>query len=183
MSKNYYSILGIPRTATPAEIKRAFRQRARQLHPDVNPSPDATARFQELNAAYHLLINPLRRARYDRTGSAARRAYRPPSPRPAPVRPSPPAHRPTPASAFPRSPGLTWFVLSYFVIPLGPPAVLLYLGQADHSLWLTQIGLILLTLMLAGGEIVTGVLLTEVVEPRLRRAASKRGRANSPRGG
>ena len=87
MSKDYYDILGVPRTATDAEIKRAFRRRARQLHPDVNPSPDATRQFQRVNEAYQVLGDPQRRSTYDRTGSAGRVRVRParrPSDPPAP---------------------------------------------------------------------------------------------------
>jgi DnaJ-like protein len=77
VQQDYYQVLGVGRTATDDELKHAYRSLARQLHPDVNKSPDATERFMELNQAYHILINPQRRARYD-----ALRYYTPPS-RPA----------------------------------------------------------------------------------------------------
>jgi curved DNA-binding protein CbpA len=70
--KDYYEVLGVPRTATDTEIKRAFRQRARELHPDVNTSPDATRQFQRVNEAYQVLGDPSRRSTYDRTGSTGR---------------------------------------------------------------------------------------------------------------
>src|SRR5438309_11585880 len=63
-----YGILGVPRSATPEEIKRAFRQRAREFHPDVNQDPRADERFKEINEAYQVLSDPERRALYDRTG-------------------------------------------------------------------------------------------------------------------
>jgi molecular chaperone DnaJ len=63
-----YGILGVPRSATPEEIKRAFRQRAREFHPDVNQDPRADERFKEINEAYQVLSNPERRELYDRTG-------------------------------------------------------------------------------------------------------------------
>jgi len=79
MKRDYYEILGESRAATTQEIHRAFRRRARELHPDINPSPEATRNFQELNEAHQILSNPPLRAQYDRLGY---------SPRP---RPSPPA--------------------------------------------------------------------------------------------
>lgn len=63
--KDYYSILGVAPTATAVEIRRAFRQLALRYHPDVDGSPEATDRFQEINVAYQTLIDPVRRAEYD----------------------------------------------------------------------------------------------------------------------
>jgi hypothetical protein len=61
--KDYFGILGLTADATEADIKRAYRRLAREWHPDVNPSPDATARFVEINEAYELLSDEeLRRA-------------------------------------------------------------------------------------------------------------------------
>lgn len=63
--KNYYELLRISQTATDAEIKQAFRRLAVVLHPDKNPHPDAPAAFQELNEAYEVLGDPVRRFMYD----------------------------------------------------------------------------------------------------------------------
>lgn len=65
--KDYYKILGVGRDAGPDEIKKAFRQLARQSHPDANPGdPGAEARFREVAEAYEVLSDPQKRARYDR---------------------------------------------------------------------------------------------------------------------
>ena len=69
--RDYYEVLGVPRDASEAEIKRAFRRLARQYHPDVNKSPDAEARFKEINEAYEVLSDREKRAMYDRYGHAA----------------------------------------------------------------------------------------------------------------
>ncbi|TVQ05871.1 MAG: J domain-containing protein [Leptolyngbya sp. DLM2.Bin27] len=61
----YYDLLGVPHTAPVTEIKSAFRQKAKDLHPDKNSSPDAVRQFQHLSEAYEVLSNPDTRARYD----------------------------------------------------------------------------------------------------------------------
>ena len=69
MPADYYEVLGVSRDASSDDIKRAFRQLARELHPDANPdSPEAEARFKEVALAYEVLSNPERRERYDRFG-------------------------------------------------------------------------------------------------------------------
>ncbi|KIX84629.1 DnaJ C-terminal domain-containing protein [Thermus filiformis] len=67
--KDYYAILGVPRTATQEEIKRAYKKLARQYHPDVNKSPDAEERFKEINEAYAVLSDPEKRRVYDQYGT------------------------------------------------------------------------------------------------------------------
>ena len=68
--QDYYEILGVARTASDAEIKRAFRKLAQQWHPDVNKDPAAQERFKEINEAYQVLSDPERRQRYDIFGQA-----------------------------------------------------------------------------------------------------------------
>ena len=66
--RDYYEVLGIPRSASQDDIKSAFRNLARQYHPDVNKAPDAEERFKEINEAYGVLSDPEKRAAYDRFG-------------------------------------------------------------------------------------------------------------------
>jgi curved DNA-binding protein CbpA len=63
--KDYYALLRVPRTASDAEIKQAFRRLAILLHPDKNPHPDAPLAFQEINEAYEVLGDPIKRILYD----------------------------------------------------------------------------------------------------------------------
>ncbi len=69
--RDYYEILGVPRTATPAEIKKAFRKLAREHHPDRNPG-DASAekRFKDVNEANAVLSDPEKRKQYDLLGAS-----------------------------------------------------------------------------------------------------------------
>jgi molecular chaperone DnaJ len=64
-----YGVLGVPRDATEDDIRRAYRQLARELHPDVNGDPEAERRFKEITAAYQTLSDPARRRQYDMFGS------------------------------------------------------------------------------------------------------------------
>ncbi len=68
--KDYYAVLGVPRTASPTEIKKAFRKLARQHHPDAKPG-DKTAedRFKEVNEANEVLSDPVKRKQYDELGA------------------------------------------------------------------------------------------------------------------
>ncbi len=67
--KDYYTILGVSKTATPEEIKRAYRKIARKHHPDLNPGDkDAEAKFKDLNEANEVLSDPEKRQKYDRFG-------------------------------------------------------------------------------------------------------------------
>ncbi len=69
--KDYYEVLGVPKTATDEEIKRAFRKLAKQYHPDVNKEADAEAKFKEIGEAYAILSDPDKRRQYDQFGHAA----------------------------------------------------------------------------------------------------------------
>jgi curved DNA-binding protein len=72
--KDYYASLGVDRKATAADIQKAYRKLARKLHPDVNKTADAEARFKEITEAYEVLKSPDKRAKYDQFGSAWKQA-------------------------------------------------------------------------------------------------------------
>ena len=68
--RDYYKILGVPRTASEKEIKAAYRKLARKHHPDVNPgNKEAEGRFKEINEANEVLSDPAKRQRYDQLGA------------------------------------------------------------------------------------------------------------------
>jgi hypothetical protein len=70
---NHYDVLQISSTATPEVIQAAYRALARAYHPDVNAAPDAARRMRQLNEAYAVLSDPVRRAKYDAVRARARR--------------------------------------------------------------------------------------------------------------
>lgn len=90
--KTHYEILGVKQTASPEDVKRAFRRRAMRHHPDRNPNdPKAHAKFNRISEAYEVLSDPGRRQIYD-LGLALGGAPAPPQP------PPPPREDPRPAA-------------------------------------------------------------------------------------
>lgn len=71
-ARDYYEVLGIPRTADGETIRQAYRRLARELHPDVSAEPKAEERFRELTGAYTVLSDPSARSLYDRFGYRGR---------------------------------------------------------------------------------------------------------------
>lgn len=77
---SHYEVLGVSTDATGAEIRRAYRRLARRHHPDVDARDGAERRFRALTDAYQVLLDPARRAEYDRATSRPRVARAPPAP-------------------------------------------------------------------------------------------------------
>ena len=63
-----YEILGVTRSSTPQQIKKAYKRLAKELHPDKNSAPDASDRFVEMTKAYEILSDPERKLKYDNYG-------------------------------------------------------------------------------------------------------------------
>jgi len=78
--RDYYEVMGVDRSASADDIKRAYRKLARKYHPDVSKEPDAEAHFKELGEAYEVLKDPEKRAAYDKLGSRWKEGedFRPP---------------------------------------------------------------------------------------------------------
>jgi curved DNA-binding protein len=68
--KDYYTTLGVAKSASQEEIQRAYRKLARKYHPDVNKTSDAEEKFKDIGEAYEVLKDPDKRAKYDRYGAA-----------------------------------------------------------------------------------------------------------------
>ena len=68
--QDYYTLLGVARNASEEDVRRAFRRKAMEYHPDRNKNPDAEEKFKEINEAYQVLSDSKKRAQYDRFGKA-----------------------------------------------------------------------------------------------------------------
>lgn len=73
--KDYYHILGVPPNASEEEIKKAYRRLVMKYHPDRNPDPDATEKMKEINEAFAVLSDPVKRQKYDRYGHKGLEGY------------------------------------------------------------------------------------------------------------
>ena len=69
-NRDYYEVLGASQDDTEEEIRKAFRKKALEYHPDRNKSPDAEAKFKEINEAYQVLSDSNKRSQYNRYGHA-----------------------------------------------------------------------------------------------------------------
>ena len=71
MAEDHYQTLGVPRTASAEDIRKAYRELARRYHPDLHPDDEAAqAKFKQVQSAFDVLNDPAKREMYDRYGSA-----------------------------------------------------------------------------------------------------------------
>jgi DnaJ-class molecular chaperone len=70
-SKDYYEVLGVSKSASPEELKKAYRKLAMEFHPDRNKSKEAESKFKEINSAYEVLSDPQKKQTYDSVGHTA----------------------------------------------------------------------------------------------------------------
>ena len=63
--RDYYEVLGVSKSASAAEIKKAYRKLSKQYHPDINKEPGAEDKFKELTEAYEVLSDDTKKAQYD----------------------------------------------------------------------------------------------------------------------
>ena len=69
--RDYYEVLGVDKSASPDQIKKAYRKLAKKYHPDMNPGDDEAAnKFKEVNEAYEVLSDETKKAKYDQFGFA-----------------------------------------------------------------------------------------------------------------
>ena len=78
LETDYYKVLGVPKDADAATIKKAYRKLARELHPDTNPDPKAAERFKEVSEANDVLSDPKKRSEYDEARQLAASGFRMP---------------------------------------------------------------------------------------------------------
>src|SRR3989344_3028188 len=71
MAQDYYDLLGVPKSASEADLKRAYRKKALEWHPDRNKDPKAPERFKEITKAYEILSDPKKKEVYDQYGDSA----------------------------------------------------------------------------------------------------------------